>query len=107
MQMPRPPSVNAKFDLVATSYYASHPERSIALINQPGKGFSWVRQGGKVGHLIIEEVKDGAVLIRDGSKISELKAKRKPQKSLVRGKGPSIDKIVPINIPIQSNVEIP
>ncbi|MHC4221813.1 MAG: hypothetical protein ACYST9_05275, partial [Planctomycetota bacterium] len=34
----RPPVVSAKFDLVGTSYYQSHPELSLALINQPGKG---------------------------------------------------------------------
>jgi len=93
----QPKKVSAKFNLIATSYYAAHPEKSIALINQPGKGFSWVRQGGKVGYLIIEEVKDGVVVIRDGERIYEVEAVRKPQRNLVRGKGPSISEITGIN----------
>ena len=92
----QPKKVSARFDLIATSYYAAHPEKSIALINQPGKGFSWVRQGGKVGYLIIEEIKGGVVVIRDGDRTYEVEAKRKPYRNLVRGKGPSISEITPI-----------
>jgi hypothetical protein len=92
----QPKKVSARFDLIATSYYAAHPEKSIALINQPGKGFSWVRQGDKVGYLIIEEVKGGVVVIRDGDRTYEVEAKRKPHRNLVRGKGPSISEITPI-----------
>lgn len=92
----QPKKVSARFDLIATSYYAAHPEKSMALINQPGKGFNWVRQGGKVGYLIIEEVKGGVVVIRDGDRTYEIEAKRKPYRNLVRGKGPSISEITPI-----------
>ena len=55
----KPPTVSAKFKLIGTSYYALHPELSLALIDEPGKGFRWVKQSSKVGHLIIEQVKDG------------------------------------------------
>lgn len=66
-------TVTAKFDLRGTSYYAEHPELSLALIDEPGKGLNWVRQGSTVGHLVIEEVKDGAIIVRDGQKKSEMK----------------------------------
>ena len=73
---PAPPApVAVKFDLVATSYYASHPEKSFVLINEPGKGLYWVKQGSAVGHLTIETVKDGAIIVRDGQRTSEMTVK--------------------------------
>jgi hypothetical protein len=74
--VPAPPApVAAKFNLVATSYYASHPEKSFVLIDEPGKGLHWVKQGSAVGHLTIETVKDGAVIVRDGQRTSEMTVK--------------------------------
>lgn len=72
---PAPPVVAVKFDLVATSYYASNPEQSFVLINEPGKGLHWVKQGSAVGHLTIETVKDGAIIVRDGQRTSEMTVK--------------------------------
>ncbi len=73
---PAPPApVAVKFDLVATSYYASHPEKSFVLIDEPGKGLHWVKQGSAVGHLTIETVKDGAIIVRDGQRTSEMTVK--------------------------------
>lgn len=69
-------NVSAKFELVATSFYKSHPELSLALIDEPGKDLRWVRQGGKVGHLVIEQVGDGSITTRDGQRTSEIKVKR-------------------------------
>ncbi len=55
--IPRPPApVSPKFKLIGTSHYASHPELSLALIDEVGKGLRWVRQSSKLGHLIIEQV---------------------------------------------------
>jgi hypothetical protein len=74
--VPAPPApVAVKFNLIATSYYASHPEKSFVLIDEPGKGLHWVKQGSAVGHLTIETVKDGAVIVRDGQRTSEMTVK--------------------------------
>ena len=74
--VPAPPvPIAVKFDLIATSYYASHPEQSFVLIDEPGKGLHWVKQGSAVGHLIIETVKDGAIIVRDGQRTSEMTVK--------------------------------
>jgi hypothetical protein len=86
---PPPPRVSTKFTLIGTSYYASHPELSLALIDEPGKGMYWVRQSGKVGHLIIEQVKDGLIVVRDGERTSELVPQRPVKISLLKGKGVS------------------
>ena len=84
---PRPDVVSAKFTLIGISYYASHPELSLVLIDEPGKGLHWVRQSGKVGHLIIEQVKDGLVVVRDRQRTFELAPKRAETTSLLKGKG--------------------
>jgi hypothetical protein len=70
---PAPPApVTPKFNLVGTSFYSNRPELSLALIDEPGKGFNWVRQGSSVGHLTIEQIKDGAITIKDGQGTSEM-----------------------------------
>ncbi|MFH1370134.1 MAG: hypothetical protein ABII09_02445 [Planctomycetota bacterium] len=70
---PAPPvPVTPKFKLVGTSFYAARPELSLALIDEPGKGFNWIRQGSTVGHLTIDKIKDGSITIRDGQGASEM-----------------------------------
>jgi len=87
---PRPKGpVSPKFKLIGTSLYALHPELSLALIDEPGKGLRWLRQSSKVGHLIIEQVKDGLVVVRDGEKTFELVAERPEKRSLLKGDGDS------------------
>jgi hypothetical protein len=82
---PRPPApVSPKFKLIGTSYYASHPELSLALIDEVGKGLRWVRQSSKLGHLIIEQVKDGLVVVQDGKRTFELVAERPKKRSLLK-----------------------
>jgi len=82
---PRPRTVTPKFELIGTSFYALDPQLSLALIDEPGKGFRWVRQSNKVGHLIIEQIKDGALVVRDGQNTFELVAKRPEKINLVKG----------------------
>jgi hypothetical protein len=76
----RPAAVASKFNLIGTSYYASNPSLSLALIDEPGKGLHWVRQSGKVGRLVIEKVNDGSVLIRDGQRTFEQDVVERPKK---------------------------
>jgi hypothetical protein len=87
-QAPRPKMVTPKFKLIGTSFYALHPEMSLALIDEPGKGLRWVRQAGKIEHLVIEKVENGKIIIRDGQRTEELAAERPPVKSLVKSKMP-------------------
>ena len=96
--------VSPKFKLVATSVYASRPEMSLALIDEVGKGLHWVRQSGKVGHLVIEQVKDGVVVIQDGNKTRELKAEERPARiSLLQGSAPPKQSSKPTSVaPVES-----
>jgi len=73
--------VTAKFTLIGTSFYAAHPDLSLAFIDEPGKGWRWVRPSSQVGHLIIEQIKDGLIVVRDGQRTFELVAEKRPEKS--------------------------
>jgi len=86
--------VTPKFRVIATTYYQAQPELSLALIDEPGKGLHWVRQSSKVGHLVIEQVRDSLVVVSGGKGNFELSVEQKPQMSLLEGastvpKGPS------------------
>ena len=81
----REPSVTPQFKLKGTSFYKGRPELSLALIDEPGKGLHWVRQSTKVGHLLIEQVKDGVVVVKDDKGSFELIAEQKPETSLLEG----------------------
>jgi hypothetical protein len=81
----RAPSATPKFKILGTSFYKNRPESSMALIDEPGKGLHWVRQSSMVGHLLIEEVKDGIVVVKDNSGTFELKAEETPYISLLEG----------------------
>jgi hypothetical protein len=89
--VPRPRMVTPKFELIGTSFYASAPQLSLALIDEPGRGLRWVRQSGEVGHLIIEEVKDGVIVVRDGEKTFELTAERPQKINLIKGSTDNIN----------------
>ncbi len=64
--------VSAKFKLIGTSYYAAKPEQSLALIDEPGKGLHWVKQGESVGRVIIEQITDGKITVLEGQSSSEM-----------------------------------
>jgi hypothetical protein len=81
----RGPAVTPKFKVLGTSYYKGRPELSIALIDEPGKGLHWVRQSSMVGHLLIEQVKDGLIVVRDSEGTFELEAEQKPEINLLEG----------------------
>jgi len=61
-----------KFTLVGTSYYRSRPEKSMALVSEPGKGIHWIKKGSNLGHFIVDEVKRGMIVYRDGEQLREM-----------------------------------
>lgn len=75
-------NVTPKFTVIGTSYYQQRPELSLALIDEPGKGIHWVKQSTNVGHLFIQEVKDGLIIVKGGKETFELVAERSKPKSL-------------------------
>jgi hypothetical protein len=72
-------SVTPKFRVFATSVCATNPQLSLALIDEPGKGRYWVRQSDKVGHLLVDQVKDGFVVIKGSEQTFQLKLEEKSE----------------------------
>ena len=71
----RPAAASAKFTLRATSVYPSQPRRSMALISEVGSlegNERWVKEGSHVGHFVIHEIRQGAVVYRDGDQLCEM-----------------------------------
>jgi hypothetical protein len=79
-QPPQPKVTTPTFKLIGTSFYPLHPDLSLALIDEAGKGIYWVRQSGHVGHLVIEQIKDGVIVVSDGGRTFEVVAPEKPKK---------------------------
>jgi hypothetical protein len=78
-------AVTPKFKVFATSFYPENPKLSQALIDEPGRGRYWVRQSSMVGHLLIEQVKDGLVVVKGIKETFELEIEQEPEtKSLSR-----------------------
>jgi hypothetical protein len=90
----KPTNASAKFEIVGTSYAESDPSMSLALLDIAGKGLRWIRQGEKVGHLVIEEVKPGGtIVIRDGKNTSEMTVDKPVKMSLLKGKPPDMKEL--------------
>jgi len=80
---------SAKFKLKGTSYYPNRPERSIALIAEPGstdENQRWVKEGERLGHFVVHEIRRGVVVYRDqNEQLHEMSIERKTAtRSLVR-----------------------
>lgn len=69
----RPPVTTPKFRLLSTSYYRSNPERSLALVSEPGKGDHWIAKGERVGNFVVERVENGSIVYRVGNQSHEMK----------------------------------
>jgi hypothetical protein len=70
---PPKPTRTTKFSLLATVRYEEQPEKSLALLNVVAEGQKWVRQGEAIGHLTVNLVNDGSiVLFQDGELNTEI-----------------------------------
>ena len=73
-----PPGVSPKFKVFATTYFPDNPEMSRALIDEPGRGRHWVNQSNAVGHLVIAQVKDGIVVVKNNGETYEVAVEKNP-----------------------------
>jgi len=74
--------VTPKFKLRITSYCREDPNMSLALIDEPGKGRHWVKPSSKVGHLLVEQIKDGLIVVNGGQESFELAIEESSVKDL-------------------------
>ena len=71
----RPGGPSVSFKLRATSYYPNQPARSIALISEVGSAEGserWVKEGSALGHFVIQEIRRGSIVYRDGDQVREM-----------------------------------
>lgn len=81
------PPTTPKFRVFATTYFEGNPSLSQALIDEPGKGRHWVRQASMVNHLLIEEVRDGVVVVKNSAdETFELEVEQSSKTSLPTAK---------------------
>ncbi len=92
----RPVQATPKFTVRATSYNENRPEKSIALIAEPGEQSArWVREGERIGHCAIHEIRPGSVVYLAGQALHEMAVQRDPAPTAVAsdrpgtGPGPS------------------
>jgi hypothetical protein len=76
--LPVPTTVSPKFKVFVTSYCQDDPDLSLALIDEPGRGRHWVRKSSSVGHLVVDQVKDGVVVIRNDGQTYEVPVEKNP-----------------------------
>jgi len=82
----RPVQATPKFTVRATSYCETRPEKSMALIAEPGaEAAYWVREGQRIGHFAIHEIKPGAVIYLAGEELRELAVARDAADTVVAG----------------------
>ena len=56
---------------------------------EPGKGRHWVRQSGKVGYLIIDQIKDGVIVVKNDQETFELAVSEKTGINILQDLSPS------------------
>ena len=112
-QAPEPPRpkapVTARFKLVATCRYEQQPERSLALVDRPPQGLKWFRQGDNVGHLTIQQVKDGSIVCSDGQELfvppSKVKTKTLLKSELTDSARPRPTISTPLEQPVEGGID--
>jgi hypothetical protein len=71
----RPKAASANFKVYGTSCYPNEPQRSMALIAEPGvvEGQErWVKEGTQIGHFVIHEIRRGMIVFSDGEQLREI-----------------------------------
>ena len=81
--LPPTPPPPPQFKVIGTCVHASNPEQSLVFIDEPGKGMHWVRQSSVVSHLVIEQIKDGLIVVKDNERTFELAAEQRPTKNVL------------------------
>lgn len=71
----RPAILTERLKLLATSYCPSRPDKSMALISEPGfgrEGPRWVKIGSRFSSFVVHEVRPGVLVYREGGQLREL-----------------------------------
>lgn len=104
---PRPTSTAPKFRLLSISYYQSEPQRSLAMVSEPGKGAYWISEGAQLGHLVVERINREGIVYRDGAQVHEMPITVKATVELAQRRPESPVAERPVQRIVQKPVEPP
>ncbi len=104
--VPNMPSVGPRFKVFGTSYCQNNPELSLALIDEPGRGRRWVRQSSTVGHLVIDQVKDGIVVVKSNEETYELPVEQIPAPAAAKPTSPASTVPSPRDVPSRTRTAL-
>ena len=104
--LPKLPATTPRFKVFVTIYFQNNPEMSQALIDEPGRGRHWVRQSGTVGHLIIDQVKDGIVVVKSNEETYEVLLEQIPQAAAATPASPVSTIPAPRDVPSRSRTAL-
>ena len=86
-----PPKITPRFKLLATSYYRSKPDKSVALISEPGREDRWVKKGEPLGHFVIERVEHGLIVYRYGNEMHEMAIDKRSPVRIAQARQPVLE----------------
>ena len=97
-----------KFTVLGTCVYPKQPNLSMALVDESsGKGIHWVRQSETIGHLLVEEIKDGIIVVSSDTETYELEVQKPdntPSQITVSPSSPSINPNYNINPQVRGQI---
>lgn len=99
IEEPKPPVdqvLTAKYKLYGTVVCESNPEMSLAMLDEPGKGLLFVRQGSEIMRTTIEQVLDGKIIIKDSRGTIEMTVEEGPAPVSVASGPPQAAGIPPV-----------
>jgi len=96
-----PPSI-PKFKVFVTSHCQNDPGLSLALIDEPGRGRRWVRPSSTVGHLIIDQIKDGIVVVKNNDETYEVPVEKNPAPAAATATSPAAAALAPRDAAMRS-----
>jgi hypothetical protein len=80
--------MSTAFKVQAISLYPGSPDRSMALIAEaasPDEVARWVKKGSQIGVWVVQEVRRGMVVVRNGEQVREVTVERSAmQRTLVK-----------------------
>jgi hypothetical protein len=77
-KVPGPPAPSAQFGLVGTSY-SPNADESFAYVRLADNTYQWVRPGDEIGHIVVKQIKNGAIVCWDGSRDAEMAVEPVPE----------------------------
>ena len=78
----KPEAPKPKFRVIATSYYRSKPNESMAFISEPDSDDRWVKRGEQLGHFIVDKIQPGILIYKYENQVFEIAVNTEKQEQI-------------------------